>query len=90
MVMGPTDPAPERDGRYVVDLPDSYCRCSYPSAFFHKDRLLVGHTNAHYTDDDQYVMPGRLIVVPISWLYGGAKNMKPSDHLRKNFPITRY
>jgi len=34
-------------------------------------------------------MPGRLIVVPISWLYGGAKNMKPSDQLRKNFPITR-
>jgi len=89
MVYGPTDPAPERDGRYVVDLPDSYCRCSYPSAFFYRDRLLVGHTNAHYTDEDKYVMPGRLIVVPISWLYGGAKNMKPNPELRKRFPIGR-
>ena len=89
MIVGPTDPAPARDGKYIVDLPDSYCRCSYPSAFFHKDRLLVGHTNARYDDDDKYIMPGRLIVVPISWLYGGAKNMKPSDQLRKNFPITK-
>ena len=62
MIVGPTDPAPERDGKYIVDLPDSYCRCSYPSAFFHKDRLLVGHTNARYDDDDKYIMPGRLIV----------------------------
>ena len=89
MVVGPTEPAPERDGRYLVDLPDSYCRCSYPSAFFYRDRLLVGHTNARYTEEDKYVMPGRLIVLPISWLYGGANNMKANDQLRKMFPITK-
>jgi len=88
MVTGPTEPAPVRDPKYLVDLPPDYCRCSYPSAFVHKDRLLVGHTNAHYTEEDQYRMPGRLIVVPIKWLYGGLdKNMKPNEALRKQFPI---
>ena len=44
--------------------------------------MLVTHTNAHYDKDDNYVMPGRLRVLPISWLYGGAKNMKPNEGIR--------
>ncbi|PYV11614.1 MAG: hypothetical protein DMG07_18815, partial [Acidobacteria bacterium] len=48
-------PAPERDPQYVIDLPDNYCRCSYPGVFFYKDRVLVTHTNAHYDKDDNYV-----------------------------------
>ena len=66
-------PAAVRDGRYLVDLPDNYCRCSYPGVFFHKDRVLITHSNAHYDKDDNYLIPGRLRVLPISWLYGGPR-----------------
>ncbi len=87
IVAGPTEPAPERSADYVIDLPEKYCRCSYPSVFFYRDRVLIGHTNAHFDAEGKYVMPGRLRVVPISWLYGGGKNMQPNDALRKMFPL---
>ena len=32
---------------------------------------------------------GRLKVLPISWLYAGARNMKPDLQLKKMFPIRR-
>jgi hypothetical protein len=85
-----TDPlaqAPVRDPKYIVPVREDYCRCSYPSAFIYRDRLLVGHTWAHYDKDGKYTMPGRLKVVPLGWAYGGAKNMKPSPDLKKSFPI---
>ena len=88
MVAGPTEPAPNREGRYIVDLPDDYCRCSYPSVFFWRDRVLIGHTYAHYDENNEYVMPGRLRVLPIKWLYGGDENnMKPNERLKRMFPL---
>ena len=87
---GPTYPDPVRDPKYYVDIPETYARTSYPSVFFHKDRVLIGNTNAHYKKDGEYVMPGRLRVVPISWLYGGAQHMKPSPELKKQYPIAEH
>ncbi|MCI0622851.1 MAG: glycoside hydrolase [Acidobacteria bacterium] len=87
LVRGPTEPAPERNSEYIIDLPENYCRCSYPSVFFYRDRVLIGHSNAHYDDDDNYFIPGRLRVLPISWLYGGPQNMKPNKWLMERFTL---
>ena len=49
----------------------------------------MGHTNAHFKEDGTYVMPGRLRVVPVSWLYGGPERMKRNGFyqlLKKRFP----
>ena len=86
---GPMEPAGVRDSAHIVDLPASYGRFSYPGVFFHKDRVIITHSNAHFDTDDKYVIPGRLKVLPISWLYAGAKNMKPDPQLKKMFPIRR-
>ena len=85
---GPTAPAPEREARYITDLPHSIGRLSYPAVFFYRDRVLIAHSNQHFSDaEGKLVTPGRLRVLPISWLYGGAKNMKPNPELRSRFPI---
>ena len=72
-----------------VELPEDYRLTSYPSVFFHGDHMLVGHTNAHIEEDGTYVKPGRMIVVPVSWLYGGAERMERNGLTRdldKRFP----
>lgn len=78
-----------RPAESIVDLPPDYRLTSYPSVFFQGDRMLVGHTNAHIEEDGTYVKPGRMIVVPVSWLYGGAERMERNgfcDDLTKRFP----
>ena len=58
--------------------------------FFWRDRVIIGHTFAHYDDYNRYVMPGRLRVVPVKWLYGGdQKNMTADERLKKMFPLPR-
>jgi hypothetical protein len=52
--------------------------------------VLIGNTNAHFTASGQYVMPGRLRVLPISWLYGGPEHMKPTPELKKKWPIAKH
>ncbi len=48
--------------------------------------MLIGHTYAHYDENNEYVMPGRLL--PIKWLYGGDENnMKPNERLKRMFPL---
>ncbi len=78
-----------RPAESIVDLPEDYRLTSYPSVFFHGDRMLVGHTNAHIEEDGTYVKPGRMIVVPVSWLYGGPERMERNGFtkdLNKRFP----
>ena len=80
---------PVRPESSVIELPENYRLTSYPSVFFFRDRVLVGHTNAHFKEDGTYVMPGRLRVVPVSWLYGGPERMKRNGFyqlLKKRFP----
>lgn len=74
----------------IPQLPDNYAMTSYPSACFHKDRLIVGHSWAHFDSDFKYVNPGKVEVVPISWLYGGPQGMKPDGFTpwrNRRYPI---
>jgi hypothetical protein len=88
-VYGPTAPATVRDPRFTGELPPTLPRVSYPSVFFYKDRVLIGHTNQHFSEKEgKIVSPGRIRVLPISWLYGGKQNMRPAPYdLKKRFPI---
>lgn len=70
---------PVRAAEATIDLPDDYRLTSYPSVFFHCDHMLVGHTNAHFAEDGTYMKEGRLIVVPVGWLYGGS-----ADRMQRN------
>ena len=82
-------PQDVRPAASVIDLPENYRLTSYPSVFFYRDRMLVGHTHAHIEEDGTYVKPGRLIVVPVSWLYGGPERMKRNgfyEDLTRRFP----
>ena len=85
---GATAPAPEREARYIEALPLGIARLSYPAILVYRDRVIISHTNQHFSDaEGKLVTPGRMRVLPISWLYGGAKNMKPLPDLKKRFPI---
>jgi len=78
-----------RPAASIIDLPEDYRLTSYPSVFFSGDRMLIGHTNAHFEADGTHVKPGRLIVVPVSWLYGGAEHMQGDgfrEDLSRRFP----
>ena len=51
--------------------------------------MLVGHTNAHINAEGTYVKPGCMVVVPVSWLYGGSERMERNgfyDDLTRRFP----
>jgi hypothetical protein len=87
MGASPLDPDPVRAPEEMVDIPASYTRCSYPSVFIHKDRVLIGHSNAYYDEKGEWRIPGRLKVLPLSWLYGGKENMKPTPELKKEYPL---
>jgi hypothetical protein len=91
LIHEPLRPPPVREAESMAVLPENLALTSYPSAVFHKDRLLVGNTNAHWLKDGTYVMPGRLRVVPVSWLYGGPEGMKltrkQSESLKAQFPL---
>jgi hypothetical protein len=80
---GPTDRAPERDPAFMGRLPDNYCRCTYPAVLFSRDRVLITNSNAHYSKEYDYVIPGRLKVLPVSWLYGGSQFMKPVGEMKE-------
>jgi hypothetical protein len=73
----------ERDGRHIVALPERYGRFSYPSVLVLKDRVLVGHSNAHYAGKgpETWRVPGRLRVIPLSWFYEGADRFKKNPAL---------
>jgi hypothetical protein len=87
MGAGPLDPDPVRDPSYMEPITEAYTRCSYPSAFVYKDRVLVGHSNAHYDAQGKWTIPGRIRVLPVSWFYGGKADMKPTPEMKKQFPI---
>jgi hypothetical protein len=92
LTYGPLQSAVEREAESMAVVPRNFALTSYPSAFLHKDRLLVGNSNAQWLEDGSYILPGRLRVVPISWLYGGPEGMKlarkQSENLKKRFPLS--
>ena len=82
-------PQAVRPAGSIIDYPAEYRLTSYPSVFFHGDRMLVNHTNAHWQEDGTHLKQGRLIVVPVSWLYGGPERMQRNgfyEGLTKRFP----
>ena len=92
LTYGQLQSAVEREAEFMVDVPRNFALTSYPSALLHKDRLLVGNSNAQWLEDGSYILPGRLRVVPISWLYGGPEGLKlarkQSENLKKRFPLS--
>ena len=54
-----------------------------PGRPFLPGRVLITNSNAHYSKEYDYVIPGRLKVLPVSWLYGGSQFMKPVGEMKE-------
>ena len=62
---------PERDGRFVTELPTNLSSCSYPTALVCKDRVLIHHSNGYVAKQGERLQGDRgYKILPLRWFYG--------------------
>jgi len=59
-----------------------YGSFTYPGIAFVRDRFLIGHADLHWNEQGKVQSLGRLRVMPVSWLYGGAESPAKADDPR--------